>query len=223
MLQQKNKKIIAYISLFFIIGTINNKSLNKLDFPNINEIKISGLSDSKNTKVYQKLETLKSYNVFALKKFQVTELLDSFDFIEDLSIFKKYPSSLNIKLIETNYLAIINEDNMKFFLGSNGKMIRFTTTKKKLPYIFGNFEKEEFFRLKKIIDNSNFDYNKIKNLFFFPSGRWDIEINSGQLIKLPKYNLKESFNLFLDLVKDENFKKAKIIDLRQTNQVIIND
>tara|TARA_B100000963_G_scaffold305268_1_gene279411 strand:+ start:1160 stop:1831 length:672 start_codon:yes stop_codon:yes gene_type:complete len=223
MLQQRNKKIIVYISLFFIIGTINNKSLNNLSLPKIKEIQISGLSNEKNMEVSQKLESLKLNNLFILKKFQVTQLLNSFNYIEDLSIFKKYPSSLNIKLIETNYLAVINKNENKFFLGSNGKMIRFDSTKKKLPHIFGNFNKDEFFRLKEIIENTDFDYNKIKNLFFFPSGRWDIEINSNQLIKLPKNELKKSFDLFLSLIENENFKNAKIIDLRQLNQIIIND
>ena len=45
---------------------------------------------------------------------------------------------------------------------------------------------KEFFKLKEIIDNSNFDYNEIKKLYFFPSKRWDIETKTGQLIKLPK-------------------------------------
>ena len=94
--------------------------------------------------------------------------------------------------------------------------------KKKLPYIFGDFEIDEFFRLKKKINRSNFEYKKIKNLFFFPSGRWDIEMDSEVLIKLPQDNLEESLKLSYDILSDKNFVNVKIIDVRQLNQVVIN-
>ena len=39
--------------------------------------------------------------------------------------------------------------------------------------------------------NQNFEFNEIKNLFYFKSGRWDIETHSGLKIKLPKNNIKD--------------------------------
>ena len=78
-------------------------------------------------------------------------------------------------------------------------------------------------KVLKIIDNSNFNFTDIKNLFFFPSGRWDIETYSGILIKLPKSKIKESINLSTKILKHENFKNTKVLDLRQQNQIIVND
>ena len=52
--------------------------------------------------------------------------------------------------------------------------------------IFGEVNYKYFFDFKNIIDESDFDYNKIKNLFFYKSGRWDIETDNGILIRLPK-------------------------------------
>ena len=59
-------------------------------------------------------------------------------------------------------------------------------------------------------------------IFFFPSKRWDIQTDSGVLIKLPKFKLKESLDLYIDLLEKEEFINTKIIDLRQSDQVIIN-
>ena len=42
------------------------------------------------------------------------------------------------------------------------------------------------------------------------------------MIKLPPDKLKESLDLSLKIMKDKNFNDIKIIDLRQSNQVIIN-
>ena len=63
-----------------------------------------------------------------------------------------------------------------------------------LPYIFGKPNNSNEFFLKRYIDKSKFDYNKIKNLFFFPSKRWDIETKNGILIKLTKRKLKDILN-----------------------------
>ena len=91
-----------------------------------------------------------------------------------------------------------------------------------IPFIFGDFKVENFFRLKEAITKSNFDYSKIKNLYYFKSGRWDIEIETGLLIKLPKENIQKSLELAKKILK-KNEKKIKTIDLRQYKQVIINE
>ena len=94
---------------------------------------------------------------------------------------------------------------------------------KNLPFVFGNFETEKFLEFKKIILQTNFKYNNIKNFYFFPSGRWDIEMISGVLIKLPIKGIKESLNLSIDLLDDKEFSNVKILDIRQKNQIVIND
>ena len=222
MQQQKSKKILLYIFLFLIIGSINNKNFDDLEFTKIKEISVSGLDDQNNYKMKDNLDFLKIENLFFLNKNKIIEKIDSNNLIEKYSVFKKYPSTVDVKIDKTNFLAQFKKGNEIFFLCSNGKIIKTIVYKQDIPFIFGNFKNENFFQLKKAIDNSNFDYQKIKNLFFFTSGRWDIEINDGLLIKLPKNNLEKKFNLlinFLDETKDEKINK---IDLRQHNQIIIN-
>ena len=102
-------------------------------------------------------------------------------------------------------------------------MIKSVQVDKNIPQIFGNFEIQNFFDLKDKIDNSRFDYNIIKKLFFFKSGRWDIEIENGILIKLPKDNLKDSLQLASNILSDDNHKKFKLIDLRQKKQIVLNE
>ena len=89
--------------------------------------------------------------------------------------------------------------------------------------IFGEVNYKYFFDFKNIIEESDFDYNKIKNLFFYKSGRWDIETDNGILIKIPKENLKKSLKFALEIMNKNQFKKIIKIDLRQKNQVIINE
>lgn len=222
MPQQINKKILLYFFLFIILGTFNNKNLNKFEFPKINRINISGF-ETHNNNFLEKLEILKLNNLFLLKKSQIEELFDTNNLIEEYKIFKKYPSSLEVEIIKTKFLALLNIDGKTFFVGSNGKLIETKNNLKDLPYIFGNLDMNNFLSLKRIIDNSTLEFKEIKNLYFFPSGRWDVELSSGILIKLPNEKLKESLDLSLNLLNNEKFVNVKLIDVRQKNQVIVNE
>ena len=222
MPQQINRKILLYFFLFIILGTLNNKNLSELKFPKIDTIEIEGLEKINNSEFLKSLEFLKMNSLFFLNKFQIRELLSSNNLIEEYSIFKKYPSSLEIKIIQTQFLAYVNKNGRNFYVGSNGKLIETKNNSENLPYIFGDLDISKLLELKKFIDNSNLNYNEVKNLFFFSSGRWDIEIKSGILIKLPSEKLVESLDLSLSLLNNEKFKNIKSIDVRQKNQVIVN-
>ena len=222
MPQQINKKILLYFFLFIILGTFNNKNLNKFEFPKINRINISGF-ETHNNSFQEKLEILRLNNLFLLKKSQIEELFDTNNLIEEYKIFKKYPSSLEVEIIKTKFLALLNIDGKTFFVGSNGRLIETKNNLKDLPYIFGNLDMNNFLSLKRIIDNSTLEFKEIKNLYFFPSGRWDLELLSGILIKLPNEKLKESLDLSLNLLNNEKFVNVKLIDVRQKNQVIVNE
>ena len=219
---KKNKKILIYIFLFILLGTTNNEKINNINFPKIKKIKVSGLGDEENISLSKKFNFLKIESLFFLNKSKIEDVLNSNNLIERYFIFKIYPSSLEIKINKVKYLAYVNKNGINFFLGSNGKFINANNETKKIPFLFGNFKNKEFYQLKQTIDKSNLDYQKIKKLFFFPSGRWDIEMHSGLLIKLPKDKLKESLDISFRILTDNKFKNLKLIDLRQKNQVIIN-
>ena len=222
MLQQINKKIIFYISLVIILGTFNNKNLKNFDLPKINMVNIEGIEFNDNE--YLKIMNLiKLNNLMSIQKSQIKEIFNSNNLIEEYEVFKKYPSSLEIKIEKTNFLASTNINGKNYLVGSNGKFINTKDYSQNLPFIFGNFEIEKFLEFKNIILQTEFKYNKIKNFYYFPSGRWDIEMISGVLIKLPITGIKESLNLSIDLLEDKEFSNIKILDIRQKNQIIIND
>ncbi len=222
MQQQKSKKILIYFFLFLMIGTLNNKNLNNIDLTKVNEIVVTGLDEKDNIYLIRKLSFLKINNLFFLDERRIKEILNSYNLVENYSVFKKYPSTLNIKIDKTKFLAQVKRENKFFFLGSNGKLIDSTNIQKDVPFIFGDFKNKNFFELINTIQETNFDYSKIKNLYFFKSGRWDIELNDGLLIKLPKENLKKNFEFLMSFLEKDHENKIDKIDLRQHNQVVVN-
>ena len=89
-----------------------------------------------------------------------------------------------------------------------------------LPNFFGKFSKKEFISFINVINQTNFDYNQISDIFFFKSGRWNIKTKNNQIIKLPKENLKKAFMKATNIIESDNLNH-KLIDLRIPNQVIL--
>ena len=223
MHQLISKKIIIYLFVFLILVTFKINYVTTLTLPNINSIKTLGLNLEESNKIKIIINDLDNKNIFYLKKKDLIKKMDSFQTIETFTVFKNYPSTLIIDAKMTNFLAITNIDGLNYFIGSNGKLIEEYNFKNDLPFIFGNFDIKEFLKFKRLIDNSNLQYDEIINFYFYKSKRWDIETSKGYIIKLPRNNIEKSLNLFVRLVKEEEFKEKKIIDFRQQNQIIFNE
>jgi len=221
MHQKKNKKILVYFFLLLIVGSINNKSFSKIKFFQIKNINISGLTDIDNEILLSNLNNIFLKNILLINKNEIAEVIEKNTLVQSYTILKKYPSTLNVKIKKTKFLAKINKKDKIFYIGSNGKLIK-NNNKYELPFIFGNPDINEFLRFKKIIDNSKINYKEIKNLYYFQSKRWDIELYDNLIIKLPVKNLKVSFEILSRLSERSEFKNMKIIDLRQNNLVILN-
>lgn len=223
MLLQINKKILFYLFIFLLLGTFNNQKIYSLELPKITEIEITGLDEDSNLQLLNELTFLKIYNLFFLKKEEIKEILNSINIIDEYFVTKKYPSSLKIEIFETKSLAYTKKKEKILILGSNGKFFVNEKNKLDIPFIFGNFEPKNFFEFKKIIDQSKLPYSNIKKFYSFKSGRWDLEVSSGILIKLPDSEIKNALDLCFEILNDDKFKNVKIIDLRQTKRLITNE
>jgi len=218
MQQRKSKKILIYFFLLLVVGSINNINLNGLKFQNINNINITGL-DFKNKLILLKgIEKFNQKNIFLINKIDLKDEIESNSLVENYSIFKRYPSSLDISIKKTQILAKINKNGQIFYIGSNGKFIKIDSLNNEPPFIFGNPNIFEFFKIKEIIDKSKISYAEIKNLYFFPSKRWDLELIDNTIIKLPNDNTNLALNLAIEFLNEHKF-----IDARIKNQIILND
>ena len=223
MHQQKGKKILIYLFLFLIVGSINNTALTKIKFEKIKSIQISGLNQNQNTNLLESIEELNLKNIFFLNEKEITTLINSNSLVENYEIFKKYPNDLDIKIVKTKFLAKINYNGKIFVIGSNGKLSDVKFSEKELPFIFGKPEIDEFIKFTNTIKESKFSLSEIKNLYFFPSKRWDLELRNDIILKLSKDHVKLSLDQAFELLNDSNFNDIKVVDARIKNQIILND
>ena len=217
----KKNKIIIYLLLLFILSTTNKKFVeNQNNYSStINKINIEGLSNADNSKISNELNNLFYKNILLVGKEELQRVIGKYNIIQEYDIKKIYPSTINISIKPTQFVARLSSNDQ--LVGINGKLIEDKENNDILPYIFGEFNSQDFLNFKKNIAQSKFTFEKFKILYFFPSNRWDILTNDDILIKLSHDNLSESLNLAYKIISSNDFKNKNLIDLRMDNHLII--
>ena len=223
MLLSKDKRILIYLFLLILFGSINNKHFTNISFFNIKNMKLVGLNDIEKAKLLLEFEEIKRKNIFFLQKNELIEILNSNDLIESFLINKNYPSDIDIVIQKTTFLANINILDENFLIGSNKRLIKSKLSDPNLPTVLGNPSLKDFFLINDEILKSSIKLTDIKKLYFFPSKRWDLELNSGILIKLPMSNPINSLNKYFEIKSLPQFNGIEIFDMRVENQIIVNE
>tara|TARA_B100000073_G_scaffold319801_1_gene299003 strand:+ start:309 stop:980 length:672 start_codon:yes stop_codon:yes gene_type:complete len=220
---RKSKKSIIYFFLLIMFGSINNINLRNIEMNKIKSINVDGFENEDNIIITEKISNLKLDNIFFLDSKKIKKILDSNPLVDKYDVFKNYPSSIKIYIVKTKFLAKINIDGNTFIIGSNGKLSDNYLGSDELPFIFGKPNVDEFLEFKKIFDKSKFEYEQVKNLYYFPSKRWDIEFKNSKILKLPEQSVDISLDYLFEFLNDKKFSNIKIVDARIKNQIILNE
>ena len=217
----KKNKIIIYLLFLLILSTTSGEFLksNNNYSSKVNQINIEGLSKKDTQKILNELNKIFYKSILLVSKEEIQEIINQYNVIEEYSVKKIYPSTINIKIKPTKFIARLSSNDQ--LVGSNGKLISDKEISKALPYIFGEFNSQVFLKFKKNISSSKFIFANFKTLYFFPSNRWDILTHNDILIKLPQSNVFETLNLAHKIINSNDFKNKKFIDLRINNHLII--
>jgi len=217
----RKNKIIIYLILLFVLSTTSKKFVeNQSNYTStINKINIEGLSSNDNKKILNELSNISYKNLLFVGKEEIQRIINTYNIIEEYSIKKIYPSTININIRKTKFVARFSNNDQ--LVGANGKLIDDKENNELLPYIFGEFNSQIFLKFQKDITRSKFTFTKFKTLYFFPSNRWDILTNDDILIRLPQDNISKSLNLAYKIISSNDFKDKNLIDLRVNNHLII--
>ncbi|MBC8302224.1 MAG: FtsQ-type POTRA domain-containing protein [Pelagibacterales bacterium] len=217
----KKNKIIIYLLFLFILSTTSAKFINDQNTisSSVSKINTTGLSERKNLEISNNLNNFLYESIFVISKDEIKKILEKHNIIQEFSIKKIYPSTLNIEIKPTKFIARVF-NNGQYLVGANGKLIEDKNNNELLPYIFGEFNSLDFLSFKQNIEKSIFSFSNLKTLYFFPSGRWDILTNNDILIKLPQEDIVASLNLSKKLIDNDNFKDNKFLDLRVKNNLV---
>ena len=218
----KKNKIVIYLIFLFVLSTTNEKFSEKKKnyLLKIDEIQVVGLSNNRNLEIKNELSKIFYQNILIVGKREINKIINKHAIIEEYNIKKIYPSTLNINIKPTKFVAKLTSDN-HLIVGANGKIISGEKNYQELPYIYGKFNSKKFLEFKKNVDLSKLNFSNLKTLYFFPSNRWDILTNDNVLIKLPQKNVSQALNFAHKTITSTDLKDKKIFDLRIKNHLIV--
>ena len=223
MHQQIGKKIFIYLFILLFLGTFNNQKLlglNQFALKNI----IIETSDSTNfVELSDEILNQKELNIFFINLKNIKNIIEKNNLVEKYYVIKNYPSTLKIKIVKTKFFSRLSIDGKTFNIGTNGKLTEEFSNNNNLPFIFGNPSIDDVIEFYTIVKTSKFNFNNFTNLFYYKSGRWDIETIDGIIIKLPNDNLAKKLQEIHTIISNKDFTNQKIIDARIINQLILYD
>lgn len=228
MPQSINKlKIYFYIfSLLFLTTIINKDIINNISyFFIIKNLNIVSETDLLKKKILKEINFINESNIFFIKKKKLSNKLKNINYIDEFKIKKIYPSSLIVQVKKTNLIGITFINNKQYYVGENGNFISVNSirNKDKLPFIFGEFNIQDFLNLKLKLSDSDIIFSNIKKYHYHKNRRWDLYLNDNVLIQLPNKNIKNALNLYKKLKTNNEIKPNMIIDLRIPNRIILNN
>ena len=226
MLQQINKKkIYFYIFSFLFLTTLINQNLFlKL---NNNFLLKNIIVKSDNIEIENKIrlsfDYLVNINIFLINKKLIKKKIENLLYLENISVKKKYPSTIIINAKKTDLIAVTFLDQKKYYVGNNGKLIlsKNISDNKKLPIIFGKFEVNNFIELNNKLEKNGLDTSKIIRYYYHKNKRWDLFFRNDIVIRLPNKELINALKLFQNFKKNNAIKPNTTIDLRIENRLIL--
>ncbi len=218
------KRSFFWLIIFFIFFTTYTPKFNAISNKLVN-IKIIIIEDNlviKDNEIKQKLNFLYNENLLFLNKQKININLKKLPFVESVRIKKIYPNKIKLTIKEKKPIAILQKKKNKFYIIDSGNLIKFRTLDiyNNLPIVFGS--SKNFYELYKDLQNIKFPITSIKSFYFFESGRWDLIMKNGKVIKLPIDNQIFSLKNYIQLNMKNNFENYKIIDYRIKDQLILN-
>lgn len=223
MHQQIGKKIFIYLFILLFLGTFNNQKLLGLNQFALKNIIIETSDNTNFVELSDEILNQKKLNIFFINLNNIKNIIEKNNLVEKYYVIKNYPSTLKIKIVKTKFFSRLSIDGKTFNIGTNGKLTEEFSNNNNLPFIFGNPSIDDVIEFYTIVKTTKFNFNNLTNLFYYKSGRWDIETIDGIIIKLPNDNLEKKLQEIHTIISNKDFTNQKIIDARIINQLILYD
>ena len=191
---------------------------------NIKNIKILNNNRIKESDIESKLSKIYGRNIFFIKTKDIQNVIKNIYFLDTVEVKKNYPNTLIIKIFETEPIAILFKNNEYFLIDDASNLIpikKNSVTSYDYPNIFGKDSEKHFLNFFNLLKESNFPTSRIKNYYYFQIGRWDLQLESALLIKLPYDKTKSAVEKSIKLLNQKDFTNYEVIDLRINDRIIV--
>ena len=174
-------------------------------------------------KINEKLAHIYGKNILLIKEKDLKDPLNQVKFLKTIEVKKKYPDTIVIKVNESEPIAIVFKNSKKYLLDDISNLHAFNQDLYQdiFPSIFGENADKNFVQFFNLLKNNGFPIDKIKEYYYFQIGRWDIKLLNKKIIKFPSKKIVPAIERSVKLLNREDFKKYNLIDLRMSNEVVV--
>ena len=219
----KTKRYI-FLGLLILLTTFNPElPLLKLGFFIIKTVNVS---DSKNTdleKIKKQFNFLVNTSILSIDHKKMNEVVLQNEWIHFLNINKKFPSTVNVMVVEHEPFVFWKKGNNNLIITKEFTLIeKFNLNNfSNQTQAKGNFDIEDLKRLYKALNNNNFDLANITSFEFTNSERWDLFLKGNKKIMLGRYDYNQQINNLNKVLIQSKDEKFTYIDLRLKNKIFV--
>ena len=219
----KKKRYILLALLIFLTTFNPELPLLKLGFFIIKKVNVSGSKNTDIEKTKKQFNFLVNTSILSIDNNKMNEIISHNEWIHFININKKFPSVVNINIVEHEPFLIWKKGNnnliitKQFTLVEKFNLVNFSNQ----IQAKGNLDIQDLKSLYNALNNNNFDLSNIISFDFINSERWDLFLKGNKKIMLGRYDYNQqisNLNKILVQLKDEKFT---YIDLRLKNKIFV--
>jgi cell division septal protein FtsQ len=219
----KTKRYI-FLALLIFLTTFNPElPLLKLGFFIIKTVNVSGSKNSDLEKLKKQFNFLVNTSILSIDQKKMNEVVLQNEWIHFLNINKKFPSTVNVMVVEHEPFVFWKKGNNNLIITKEFTLIeKFNSNNfSSQTQAKGNFDIEDLKRLYKALNNNNFDLANIASFEFINSERWDLYLKGNKKIMLGRYDYNQQINNLNKVLIQSKDEKFTYVDLRLKNKIFV--
>ena len=219
----KTKRYI-FLGLLILLTTFNPElPLLKLGFFIIKTVNVYDSKNADLEKLKKQLYFLVNTSILSIDHKKMNEVVLQNEWIHFLNINKKFPSTVNVIVVEHEPFVFWKKGNNNLIITKEFTLIeKFNSNNfSNQTLAKGNFDIEDLKRLYKALNNNNFDLANITSFEFTNSERWDLFLKGNKKIMLGRYDYNQQINNLNKVLIQSKDEKFTYIDLRLKNKIFV--
>ena len=219
----KTKRYI-FLGLLILLTTFNPElPLLKLGFFIIKTVNVYDSKNADLEKLKKQLYFLVNTSILSIDHKKMNEVVLQNEWIHFLNINKKFPSTVNVMVVEHEPFVFWKKGNNNLIITKEFTLIeKFNSNNfSNQTLAKGNFDIEDLKRLYKALNNNNFDLANIASFEFINSERWDLFLKGNKKIMLGRYDYNQQINNLNKVLIQSKDEKFTYIDLRLKNKIFV--
>ena len=219
----KTKRYI-FLALLIFLTTFNPElPLLKLGFFIIKTVNVSGSKNTDVEKLKKQFNSLVNTSILSINHKKMNEVVSQNEWIHFLIINKKFPSTVNVMVVEHEPFVFWKKGNNNLIITKEFTLIeKFNSNNfSNQTQVKGNLDIEDLKRLYEALNNNNFDLANITSFEFINSERWDLFLKGNKKIMLGRYDYNQQINNLNKVLIQSKDEKFTYIDLRLKNKIFV--